>query len=526
MTTLAQAAHVMAKDLRDHWRLASLYLTTVLVATLHAIDAGPFTSSALAPTTVLLIALGVLLSAIVILDDSPTRTDAFYASNPLSATAMVFAKLGDVLLLVAIAAVGQWVAIRSYDLSGTDALGSVGTSAFLYSAWLLATLCVAALVRDLRTFLLAVTGMVVAYFAMTVLIGIGAVPLTVGHTLEAAGAIAEVAFIAWLYRSRDTRRRTRVAGFALAAVTVLMIETVPGDADSATLPATIARPAMSVLPSVTDDGGSVRVAIRSGSQAGDLHFTLHAPVITITLLDGSTLHLPATRGPVDVELDPLASTTPALRGVTSGPSMAPPGEREVSIQAEITTLQRERIRAGMRAVSVDGRVTVTRAESVGTLALRDGTTLTHGGRRIRIESWDRGQGVPVLTLSASRVQGGKAQPTTGIGPLGSGTTFALLNMLRHELSALSLSSGSHSFDGMVLPGAHLETRSWQLGGRAIEFASHPDAAEAPGAPARQAPSLDSAWLHDARLLVIAHRPIGGYPLHLVADLPQRSASRP
>lgn len=164
MTWGAQVLHVAAKDLRYAKWLFVGYAVLVALGTGFAGGWVGLPLSGFPVVTILLIPAGMMLAAIVVQTDSPSRVDAFWATRPLSASAVITAKaavVGGVLLLGAIA---QWVALDAFQVPSDSIAWPMTVSVVSYAVLLCVAMAAAVLTPNIKAFVavLIVTGLATA----------------------------------------------------------------------------------------------------------------------------------------------------------------------------------------------------------------------------------------------------------------------------------------------------------------------------------------------------------------------------
>ena len=154
MTWAAEVAHIMRKDVRElRWVVAG-YLFVLAIATMSAL--GWFgTQHSFDGLMFLVVIMGMFLLASLVQADSPTRPDAFWATHPHRASAVMFAKLASaIVVVVAPALAGQYAAIAVLAVDGSTAARILAVTAVVYGAWLILTLVIAAITPDIRSFVM------------------------------------------------------------------------------------------------------------------------------------------------------------------------------------------------------------------------------------------------------------------------------------------------------------------------------------------------------------------------------------
>jgi hypothetical protein len=515
MRWLAQVRHVFAKDVRESWLAIGAYVLLVVVATAHALGMGT-SISALGIVPLFVALLGVGTVAYLVQQDSPTSANAFWASHPIRPTAVLGAKVLSALLVLAIGAAGHALALRSYDLHGTELLRQVLVPVLAYAICLLLAMLLGALVRDMRSFLLAA---ILTPIAVLVAVGILPVP---EETLDAravvlggAGVLAVLALLPWLYLTRDTRRVTRGIGFVAIALTMVLasagMSSGPSSAMSASESSATGRRLRVPLQlersggQIISDDSQLELVLRRGAIPPGTRLIVEHPRLIVQLTDESTLRLPVGMGVISFDMMGTRMPPP-MRGLRWLVAPQQASDR-VTIGALLTFEQRRAVAGGVKSIALEGRAVVTEAETLTTLPLAAGSSVHMPGRRIAIDEWRSGPGAPTLAVRMTSIYG---DPTDSWGG-GSGVRFALVNAARGEGFPLGAANTSGAVEALVLPWTLLAASTMRF---------H---MQAPGTGA-QAP--DAAWLRDARLILIKQHPVSSYPLHveLTAASPTDSSS--
>jgi hypothetical protein len=161
MTWLGQVLHVARKDLREEaWSLGA-YLAVIAIAALAVFAPPGFTYTAVFAFIVFL--LGMIVAVAVVQSDSPTASDSFWGSRPIRPTAMLGAKVLLAALIVLVPSIVQGAALLAFDANGGQAAFAIAHSAKVYALWLLAAMAIAALTRDIRTFIVAFAAIFVGW---------------------------------------------------------------------------------------------------------------------------------------------------------------------------------------------------------------------------------------------------------------------------------------------------------------------------------------------------------------------------
>lgn len=501
MTWIREVGHVVRKDLRGSRWLLLPYVGVVAVATARGAGLALFAGSALGMTMIFVVVLGALCAASVVQADSPTRADAFWATHPFRRSAMLSAKVSYAVLLLALATAGQAVAVRSFDLGGPASVAPVLVPATFFGAALLGIMLVAGLTSDLRSFFVAAILIPLAA-AIASMFGHDALgDVDVPVWLQLLGLVAGASLLAWLYMTRDGRRRTRIGGFALVASTLMtMCSATP------TLETSPATPTLPHPPTVTLEPlerGMVRQPgrLQASLRVNGLEDGMRARV----LMDGAAIRLPdgtTTNVSLGTTLFNFGTSwndyaaAPSVAGVRWLDERRRVAERG-SIDAELSAAQRRAMASSGAVVTVNGRLQVWESIPSEILPLVAGREVTKDGRRTRVVEWTPQNPTSMLVVDAASIERdeGDVLPLT---PFEGSPALMLFNDSRREAVRLVPRQSSGPLDGLVLPGTPLRSAR-------THFAL---------VPGPNAPELDEAWLGGARARLIRSRFRGTYPFAL------------
>jgi hypothetical protein len=514
MTWLGEFWHLLRKDAAEHRWLALIYALAIVVAMGHAMGWHPLESSAFSMTMVLVAIVGGILTALAIQGDSPTQPDAFWVSHPIDASAVLATKICTLLVVVAIAAVAQLLVLHRFDLSWSDSLHLLGEPGLGFGFGLLGALVVAALTRDVRTFILAIVAIPVTLILLGILLD-SIFPRTSSFKFTSNSlaitktlcVLAELLLLAWLYRSRDNGWLVHLVGFALAGLTLFaLLARVPQPARiDAMVPAYVPRIAIRIEPrqsrlppNPTDLGFDL---VMPPDPVG-FRYAIDGAKAVVRLRDGSTIKTDLGFGFLEVSsgtFQPGASF-PRLPGIRWLGAEAR-AERRIDLAAMLDRDQVARIAGGVDSVAIDAHVRVLALNATDTIPLATGSEVRHAGRLVRIDEWDARGGNFMLTVRMQNVTGKSPMEVTDwIGEAES--RYALVNERRGE--GVSLPSWGNGFDvsGIVIPGSVMLLNTARYGSRTS---------------VRVPAALDAAWLRDAKLVAVTPVPLGSYPVHLDAS---------
>ena len=505
MTWLAEVRHVLAKDVRQFRWMVAVYLAFVLAAMVRSAGwaALDVLGSGLAPIAVVL--SGMIIIASTVQTDSPIRENAFWATHPLRPSVMAGAKVGFAMLLVAMGLVAQAVALGAYDLGGADTAFLLVATASATMSWLIVAMVIGAITRELPSFLLTVIALPVLGYTL-VMVFMQLLPPQGSQTIvlpDSAGAgwrwlalLGGIGIVAWLYRWRDGRRRTRAMAVVVAAL-ALYTATLPFPDDD------------DALPSVPEDLSLALEVDEDGTRGSEMQLRVTGPVassavarrfepreFTIRLRNDSTLRL-----------DP--SMLAVFGGNFSVPPVPPiPGVRWIDHPAESVISHSMLLRLpydgapvrvdDITTVSIAGRMILSEPRTLARMPLRVGAEVVNDGYRIRVDRWTPTVPELPLAIAVSVVHVAAMRPVPG-SLQEQALSAAIINERRGEGFVLQQRGTGSGSDGLVLPG---------VPARALELRYDRSSG------ARPSSLPDADWLRDAELLIFREVPVGAYPMRL------------
>jgi hypothetical protein len=507
MSSISQVRHVMVKDARQlRWPLLA-YVAVVALATIQTAVWPALRSGILDVTALFVVVAGMIVAASLIHADSPIRPDAFWASRPLSAAAVLAAKFVSVVVLViGIGVVGQIVGLHEFDVAPRLVPGILARSVLLYSLWLTLAMVVAGLTRDLRSFVVA---LVLLPICLAILsdsiessVNVASAPWTRAAAAAATFA-AGVGLLVFLYRTRSARPRLWAVALIIAAPvfvwafdSTVRMEAAPSAASSPVVAIRLARPIDPQAP------GDLHVAVDATPASMGRRLTLTDAKLTLYLRDGSTA------GELRVGPSTLCEPIPpALRGFTWLGGAPWGADRELTIP--LSDAQRQLVaRVGVQKIDLDARVVSSEPRIVGAIPATQGASLVSDGIRLRIESVWRDLGQFATRLHVAEVaQERPAVTDFALVRLGSdGRQFVLVNDSRREATGLVQFSSTSGSAGLVLPGPDVSDATVGL-------------KQAGGSPTAPAATLDDAWLASARVAVITWTTRDSNPVHATLRVP-------
>jgi hypothetical protein len=417
------------------------------------------------------------------------------------------------LVLVGMPLLGQLVGLFLHDVDTHNIAGLLGESVLSYGSWLGMAAVIAALTRDLRTFLLALVLVTLGWFIGLQALGFllnpsmtpGPPPPLVVPVVIVTGMLLTLAH---QYATRDVRRGLWIAG-ALAVGSIV-------------LPLVVPRPAWSVIPASRGVPPHLRlvglsiedVRLRGGSKAqlqlrlqgvSPFHqYVLISTVVHLYMPDGSVLShaINNFRG----------LNTPQLR---LSETLHWLGERPrsraftISSSIELSEAQAAALSHGGIRLVLQGQIQVREPSVMADLPLEPGATAAHDGRRVRIAGVGRTLEGPSVNVRISEVLPASAPD---FEKLRSGSTwespftYALVNWERKQALTLEKRGSSGSSFSLVLPGPY----TWMETIRLEPTRHHPEISLA---------RIEDEWLKPSRLLFVKWVPLGSYPVMIESQSP-------
>lgn len=484
MESVRQTLHVFVKDVvRLRWWIAALtgwVLALALAVPLvtHGTLAGEpvalfLNGAILLPGTVLF----AIFAGLLIQEDSPARTDAFWVTQPLRPGSVLSAKLlGLTLFGLVLPMMGELVALAFHGMQALDALRMMPRGLALQAASLLGAAVAAAVTRDLRSFLLVLAvGWFSFFFFMTLVLSLtsflGVAPGVSGFDLRAVTVVraalwllAAVGVLSFQYRHRRPRLGLALAVLALIAVTVSGAALAPRLASNSRAPfpawAGAGSPRLDPAPE------PFRVALTelqfdpSGAD-GRTGWVLHG---TLTVVgEGADEEWMMWPDAVHLRWPGGSLTKPRISGVVSFGAAVPmisgyaqQGPRNPWYRARnevwlghLTPSEHKELAGRTVTIEIDGEVSRRVWNPLGSLPLRPGARTELGGLWFEVASVSRSSDRLSVSGRGERVTPGGS--SSGSGAL----AFALA---RHDLQEYTVDwSGGGGAGGrghgFVLPGS-------------------------------------------------------------------------
>lgn len=517
MSALAELWLIVKKDVRlAKWLLLG-YGLLLVAATIGAASGERLADGSLQWAAILLVITGPITAAILIQADSPTSPDAFWASQPFRRSAMLGAKLVLVIgFLFLLPLVGQWLGLMAFDVPAGEQRSLMLVSAALYGVVLLLTMFLAALTRDLKSFVLAVLAFLVAALALAIGMSNLDWRWTSGSPVQAAlaavGLGGVIALLILLYVKRGLPR-ARTLG--VAALALLLLGSVAPDSESRVVGDVSPFPA---------GKANVRIELRDTAQIAQAgHFTIRVTLVgadsgarfrldrsraRFFLRDGTTVEMPLWGyGMTTLQVGRLV-----LPGIPSlqGDADLPFSGAMTNIGQEVSGEPRRALMRGIDSVRVIGSVTLIEPKVFATLPLRAGASALLDGERVTLTALNLAGADDELQLDTRAV--GSASKGAGWMDGTTGLNAFLVNLRRGEGVGLPRTGASSNPGILVLPGAGAQHGS-------IRY-------RAPRGRGADRYVTDTDWLDGASLMVI--RWVDG-PSHRVSatsvPLPPDAADR-
>jgi hypothetical protein len=489
-----------------------------------------------------LVVLGLILAAIAVQADSPTQSNAFWASRPFDPTALLGAKLiycAAVVLGIPLAA--QLIGLLEYGVGARAIAAIMMKSATVYGLMLLCAVVVASLTTDLRGFIVGALVLGVGF-----LLAVAAAPATVSRwfanppfavffvlTVSASGAL-----LIWLYRRRDVTRAAWLGGavavgaalLAIAATESSPVQETPTAMKHAVDIRLVPTGGVRFAPANISEGRMrlpIQFVIADAPTAAQLNLRVDSAVVRLG--DGSRLTARPFYGflavndgrgalPPDVRLfgsddgaQVIAKTT--LTFDADSATIANVGIADLQVWTrvfadEAVPLTTTRVGAGRHRATVNGiRLEVADAPDIAPTRLPTNSVVRPNDLAISVVA---------ATVRDARIP----NDVRNIG-------VAIINESRREGIVVGAGSYSTSNNWMVLPGApintaviRLRTGAPNVGGGQRFVRSFPDVGPLVqnGSTFRAGPIPDATWYRGAKLVVVQWVPRGSYPLRLATTL--------
>ena len=461
MTWLGQVRHVMAKDVSQaRWLLAG-YVAIVLAAWARASEWPASSSTVFDVSMFLVILAGILVAGSVVQADSPTRSDAFWGSRPFHPTAVLTAKaLLALLMLIGLPLLAQLHVLVSNDVSGRPMVAMLAKSAWVYGQWLLIAMVLAAVTRDIRSFIVGLVmlpaGIALLSFSSSfgrargALWTPGVIQTVAPAAFMVAGIATAVGLLIVLYRSRTLLRPAKVAAAVAVACTFFGLVAAPSRANTA-----------SRLDSLSGDFGvvvesdlgrlvpsSLKVGV-DGPRSSTRLVMLDSGAVTLRLRDGTVTRVPFQNARFRL-MSPRLPVGTGLRWLSGMPNDG----RGSRTGLPLTHDQREALRAGIASASIEGSALVSEPRVAFTMPLRVGASAQRDGRSVRVIAVNPANDDSIAVVVQGTITRSGAFDINQLLMLTPWETprFALVNEARGEAVLIQTGFGGAS-EALILPGA-------------------------------------------------------------------------
>ena len=472
MSWWSQVRHVFTRDLRRTWMSLGIFIATLCVAVARAVEWPPLMRDATVGVGILVVMCAAVVVARAVLADEPMRADAFWAIQPLHASAVATSKLVYVLLLLMLCALAVLVTRSAWNLPPLEIeMASIGLFPVL-TLILLGVAIVAAVCIDFTRACVAV----VAAIGIASLSDMREWEMTPGRYWALATLLSVGCTVLFVQRYRDRRSPILARGVTLGSGMVVML-----------FPAFVNRvapvaPVVPVAPVTAVVGGG-----RSGNHD---EVALSLPVVAMPACDRGRLIVPlAVVAPPGWRVGLMKpSLDVTLSNGATVPLSAPGWMQLAGTQGPMLPTMRDR--AGVRVLGGDGEqieqqiqiaFVVPGADAehicghIARLAMRLWVTTTTGtevlrvplsgaaradapGFRARIAAATLQDADVAMTVRMSMLADDQAAKRDDLGAL----DFALLNQSQGEIVRLSSPRSDDGSSVSELPGLRHTARTISL----------------------------------------------------------------
>jgi hypothetical protein len=499
MTPMSQVWHVLRKDVRRVWGMLAMYVVAVVLAAVGGIPAAARWEDVSTPATLAVFVLNALIIASVVQDDSPSVENAFWRSRPFSPGAVLGAKLGSLLVLIALPAA---VLLIVLPLAGMHSAALLGRAMGVVLLEAVATGCVylalAALTRDLRAFVLASLALLVCGSIFASRIGLNTYQVqsfthawSLGFSIF--GVLSYGALAVWLYQ-----RVARVSIRWIVFLGVLVVNSFAGNIVDVTtgrnrgtgrpdgslgraqVAVTLADASARVSSGSsayarTNSQLSISIAARASSFDSTMLLALHPAEIVLYIRDRRVVrvHTPTPLVPVYIP-NPDLGADMTWRGA---------GPHESNFGVDLSSAEEAAFAVGVDSIGVNGTLVSYAPRQSWSLPLTSGASAVLPDGQVSIGRVSAAGGDVSVELSGSSV---RSPLSPNDPPFGMEIpTDVLVNKRLHEVWVLQRRIGGVGSHWYVLPGFSLQSRASTVVPQRL--------GEAPPAP-------DSSWLDGARVV--------------------------
>ena len=448
-----QVLHVFARDARRTAPLLVAFLFVLTLAVLRAAEWQPLVGASgmgLIGTLLLPICAATLVGAAII-GDSAIRADAFWAIQPLRASAVACAKLLYAFALIASCEAGSFIVLHSWGLGPVGFLRANPWPVADVAISLLGIALIGTVSTDMKSLLLSLIAIAGATLAINFMLGTTQRLLAgVGMSIVTVTAAAfAVGMLLYRYRSRSPSWHARVAtaGCGLLVMSVPGLAATEGIAKSSSNLGRVALD-MPLMAEPTCGRGRLTVPVRTNAPTG-WQVSLMTPTLTVTLLDGTSVTLAeslwyqrvGTQGPL------LPATTErASWRVLGGDGNLP--HQVVHIEFALSPEVEAEVCGKIRHVSMLIRVESYAGQEMIRVPLDPGSSATTNGTRARVLATNLQDAQVALRVRVSRLAPRAPDSRNDAGTL----SYSLLNGSRGEVVRLHDTNGDDPLSVSELPG--------------------------------------------------------------------------
>lgn len=504
MNWIGQVTHVAIKDFKQQrWPMVA-YVLVAVATTIHA-SALP-SKNELSVAMPLLVLLGIIVTASVVQNDAPSKSNEFWISRPFFPTAVLGAKvLFALVAMIALALAGETVALISFAIPAHDVVALLGQSVAAYGYWLLGAIVVAAITPDIRSFIVAtlllLVGLLTAGSSLPArsLTTLGSSPAFQAMlvTLALGGGAA---LLVWIYRARDVGRVVWVGATAVVAALMLRGFAIDRRSFDRQPAAGMIKPNLTL--SIVDashlaDRRRIRIRFATDSAVPGQRVLFEVEQGMLHLRDGSSVALTTFLPTTTLRLGSMG--LPSGIRVISEENSGDGGVVDLAVANPQRTVKPENI----SSLEVAGRVAIAVATPVASMPPAVGEVRANNGVRMRVSDVHLNADGSTIQLETATLFPPNDDRSTYFNPT---LSIALVNDSAHEARVLHASANSSSTDWLVLPGVPILTGLLTLNGNTRPNGSDSSA-------------RDESWYRAARMSISRWDTRVRYPVQLTATMP-------
>jgi hypothetical protein len=408
MTWTQQVLHVLRRDVSRSAGLLLGVVTFTAIATLIAIEWLP-TGRELpivgSVGYVIPFALGIIW--VVVGRDSTVQADAFWALQPLRASAVATAKLLSIAAIVAVALAGSVVTLRMWGYAWASALLAVTWPTIAFASALLGFALIATVATDARGAILALVFSVVGMLVLREMSSASFWSKTYAlQLLLTTFAASTMGLFVDRYRRRQPAGAARFAATALGGTLLGLGSVADYPPSPPTVGAFVPVPlAIDLSKGLTCRGDGlvlpIRVSVPWGYQVG-----LFSPFLTVTLQDGTRVRLEMKdwfqlHSAMGNTLLPRSMSDSSWRVVGDYPAKS----SNVSyIQFPPLAGGQVRMCQQIRHLSVEVSTSTERVREVGRVALTAHSRFAERGARMQLLGSELNDQLPSFNVRVSEVR--------------------------------------------------------------------------------------------------------------------------